>query len=67
MPPLFTQEVFTKIHMSGMEEILPEESILEAIGNLPDTDLKRAFLELRKSTLQRKIKLVKKQLKDLEL
>jgi PadR family transcriptional regulator PadR len=66
MPPAFTQEVFTKIHLSGMEEILPEESILEAISNLPDGDLKRVVLEHRKSTLQHNLRLVKKHLKDLE-
>ena len=67
MPPLFTQEVFSKIHLSGLDEILPEATILEAISKLPDKNLKRAFFELRKNTLQRKLKLVKKQLKDMEL
>ena len=66
MPPLFTQEEFAKIHMSGIDEILPEATILDAIGNLPDKDLKRAFLELRKNTLQRKLRLVNKHLKDLD-
>ncbi|TFG96778.1 hypothetical protein E4H12_10295 [Candidatus Thorarchaeota archaeon] len=66
MPPSFTQEVFTKIHLAGIDEILPEASILEAIRNLPDKELKKAFLETRKSILQRKLKLVNKHLKDLE-
>ena len=66
MPPSFTQEVFTKIHMAGLEEILPEASILQAISDLPDTDLKRAFIESRKIVLQRKLKLVNKHLKDLD-
>jgi DNA-binding PadR family transcriptional regulator len=66
MPPLFTQEVFSKIHQSGIDEILPEATILEAIRNLPDKNIKRAFLELRKSILQRKMKLVKKELKDMD-
>ncbi len=67
MPPLFTQEVFAKIHMSGLDEILPEETILEAIGNLPNENLKRAFLELRKTVLQRKLRLVRRYLKDLDM
>ncbi len=66
MPPSFTQEVFTKIHIAGLDEIVPEAAVLEAIKGLQDTDLKRAFLELRKEILQRKLKLVKKQLKGLE-
>jgi DNA-binding PadR family transcriptional regulator len=66
MPPVFTQEVFSKIHQSGIDEILPEATILDAIGQLPDRNLKRAFLELRKNILQRKMKLVNKQLKDLD-
>jgi len=66
MPPSFTQEVFTKIHLAGIDEILPEATILEAIRNLRDMELKRVFLETRKSILQRKLKLVKKQLKDLD-
>jgi DNA-binding PadR family transcriptional regulator len=67
MPSLFTQEVFSKIHQSGIDEIIPEAAILEAVRNLPDNDLKRAFLELRKNILQRKMKLVKKHIKDLDL
>ena len=66
MPPSFTQEVFTKIHLAGIDEILPEATILDAIRDLPDKDLRRAFLETRKSVLQRKLKLVKTQLKDLD-
>jgi len=66
MPPSFTQEVFTKIHLAGIDEILPEATILDAIIHLPDKDLKRAFLETRKSILQRKLKLVKKHLKEMD-
>ncbi|MFW9795284.1 MAG: PadR family transcriptional regulator [Candidatus Thorarchaeota archaeon] len=65
MPPSFTQEVFTKIHMAGLDEIIPEAAVLDAIRGLSDSDLKRAFLELRKEILQRKLKLVKKQLNEL--
>jgi DNA-binding PadR family transcriptional regulator len=66
MPASFTQEVFTKIHLAGIDEMIPEAPILEAIRELPDKDLKRVFLERRKKTLERKIKLVRKQLKDLD-
>ena len=66
MPSSFTQEVFTKIHLAGIDEILPEATILDAIRDLPDTDIKKAFLESRKLILQRKLKLVNKQLKDLQ-
>jgi DNA-binding PadR family transcriptional regulator len=65
MPPLFTQEVFGKIHEAGIDEILPEATILEAIRKLPIKQLRVAFLELRKKTLERKLKLVKTQLKEL--
>ena len=57
MPPRFTQEVFAKIHLA---------TILEAISDLPDIDLKRAFLEMRKIILRRKLRLVKKHLNALE-
>lgn len=66
MPPSFTQEVFTKIHLAGIDEILPEAAILDAVRELPDKDLRRAFLEMRKEILQRKLKLVRKHLKGLE-
>ena len=66
MPPQFTQEIFARIQMSGMQEMLPEESILVAITNLPEVDLQRALLERRKSNLQRKLRMVRKLLKDLE-
>ncbi|MFW9849423.1 MAG: PadR family transcriptional regulator [Candidatus Thorarchaeota archaeon] len=66
MPPTFTQEVFAQIQMSGMQEMLPEESILGAISNLPEVDLQRALLERRKTNLQRKLRMVNKLLKDLD-
>jgi DNA-binding PadR family transcriptional regulator len=66
MPPSFTQEVFTKIYLAGIDEIVPESAVLEAIGALPDDDLKREFLEMRKAVLQRRLKKIKKQLKELE-
>lgn len=65
MPPSFTQEVFTKIHSAGLDELVPEAAVLGAIRELPDDDLKRVFLEMRKEILQRKLKLVKKHLNDL--
>ncbi len=67
MPSSFTQEVFTKIHLAGIDEILPEATILDAIRGLSDKDLKRAFLETRKTILLRKLKLVKKQLEELDV
>ena len=66
LPPDFTQEVFSKIHEYGTDEILPEATILEAISRLPSDPIKRAFLEHRKMILMRKLRLVKKHLKDLE-
>lgn len=66
MPATFTQEVFTKIYLAGIDEMIPEAPVLKAIRELQDKDLKRAFLERRKKILDRKIKLVKKELKDLE-
>ncbi len=66
LPPDFTQEVFSKIHEFGTDEILPEATILNAISRLPSDPIKRAFLEHRKTILMRKLKLVKKHLKYLE-
>lgn len=66
LPADFTQAVFSKIHEYGTDEILPEATILDAISRLPSEPLKRAFLEHRKMILLRKLKLVKKHLKDLE-
>ncbi|MFW9834189.1 MAG: PadR family transcriptional regulator [Candidatus Thorarchaeota archaeon] len=66
MPASFTQEVFLKIHLAGIDEMIPEAPILNAIRELPDKDVRRVFLERRKGILDRKMKLVKKELKDLE-
>jgi len=66
MPATFTQEVFMKIHLAGIDEMIPEAPILKAVRELSDKDLKRVFLERRKGILERKIKLVKKELKDLD-
>jgi DNA-binding PadR family transcriptional regulator len=66
LPPDFTQKVFSKIHEYGTDEVLPEATILDAISRLPSNPLKKAFLEHRRIILMRKLKLVKKHLKDLE-
>jgi DNA-binding PadR family transcriptional regulator len=66
MPPSFTQEVFAKIYLTGIDELIPESAVLDAIKELSDAELKKQFLEMRKQTLQRKLRLVKKHLKDLE-
>jgi DNA-binding PadR family transcriptional regulator len=63
LPADFTQEVFTKIHDFGIDEILPEQTILNAISKLSNKPLKRAFLEQRKIILKRKMKLVEHHLK----
>jgi hypothetical protein len=55
-----------KIHLAGIDEMIPEAPILKAVRELPDKDMKRVFLERRKRILDRKIKLVKKELKDLD-
>jgi len=65
MPPSFTQEVFTKIYLTGIDELIPESAVLDAVRELPDIELKRQFLEMRKQILQRKLKMVKKHMKDL--
>ena len=66
LPADFTQEVFRKIHNSGIDEILPEETILDAIDRLSSAPLKTAFLQQRKMILKRKMKLVNHHLKKLE-
>ena len=66
MPPSFTQEVFLKIHLAGIDEMIPEAPILDAVRGLPDSDLKRVFLERRIEILERKIKLVNRHLKELD-
>lgn len=66
MPADFTQEVFSKIHESGFDEILPEATILEAISQLSNNSLKRDFLKHRQTILRRKMKLVNRYLNELD-
>lgn len=66
LPANFTQEVFTKIHQSGIDEIIPEAPVLDAVSRLSCMSLRRAFLELRKKTLTRKLRLVNAHLKKLD-
>lgn len=66
MPADFTQEVFSKIHNSGIDEIIPEETILNAISRLASQPLKQAFLQQRQQILKKKIKLVTRYLKELD-
>ncbi len=66
LPADFTQDVFSKIHAFGIDEIIPESPILEAIARLSDTPLKRTFLEQRRQTLKKKLKLVDSYLRNLD-
>ena len=65
LPADFTQEVFSKIHNSGIDEILPEGTILDAIDRLSNKSLKIVFLQQRQKILRRKMKLVEHHLKEL--
>ena len=67
LPADFTQEVFTKIHDFGIDEIIPEETILDAISRLSSKPLKQAFLQQRQKILKRKMKLVERHLKALDI
>ncbi len=66
LPSDFTQDVFSKIHEYGTDEVIPEATILDAISRLPSKSMKIIFLEHRKIVLMRKLKLVKKHLKAIE-
>ncbi|MHA1637573.1 MAG: PadR family transcriptional regulator [Candidatus Thorarchaeota archaeon] len=66
LPADFTQQVFYKIHSSGVEEILPEATIVEAIRRLSDSSLARVFLEARKQVLKDKLALVEHNLREME-
>jgi len=66
LPADFTQEVFSKIHESGIDEILPEGTILDAISQLSNKSLKRTFLKHRQNILRRKMKLVSRYLNELD-
>ena len=66
LPANFTQQVFYKIHSSGVKEILPEATIVEAIRRLSDSSLARTFLESRKQVLKDKLALIERNLRELE-
>ena len=67
LPADFTQQVFYKIHSSGVEEILPEATIVEAIRRLSDTSLARIFLEARRRVLKDKLALVERNLREIKV
>jgi len=66
LPANFTQQVFYKIHTSGVKEILPEATVVEAIRRLSDSSLARIFLESRRQVLKDKLALVKRNLREME-
>ncbi len=65
LPADFIQQVFYKIYSSGVEEILPEATIVEAIREIPNTSLAITLLEGRRKVLQQKIELVERNLHEL--
>ncbi len=65
LPPDFIQQVFYKIHSSGVDEILPEATVVGAIRGIPNESLAITLLESRKLILQRKLDLVEQNLVEL--
>jgi hypothetical protein len=65
LPSDFIQQIFYKIHSSGVDEILPEATIVGAIRGIPDEELAIALLKSRKQILQRKMELVEQNLVEL--
>ncbi|MGY5876730.1 MAG: PadR family transcriptional regulator, partial [Candidatus Thorarchaeota archaeon] len=63
IPSDFAQEIFLGVHASGIEEILPEQPIVESIVALPNQEAAVEMLEFRKQVLKKKLALVEKELK----
>ena len=65
LPSNFIQQVFYKIHSSGVDEILPEATIVSAIREIPNKSLAITLLESRKKILRRKMELIERNITDL--
>ncbi|MFX0055695.1 MAG: PadR family transcriptional regulator [Promethearchaeota archaeon] len=66
LPAEFMMDLLVNLQELGIDDIIPEKTIIEAIRIIPDLEVQRGLLELRKRVLLDKLKVIRKELQSIE-
>ncbi|MFW9847391.1 MAG: PadR family transcriptional regulator [Candidatus Thorarchaeota archaeon] len=66
LPAEFIMDLLVNLHELGIEDIIPEEAIIGAMRSIPDLEVQRQLLELRKRILLDKLTMIRRELKSID-
>jgi DNA-binding PadR family transcriptional regulator len=66
LPAEFMMDLLVSLQELGIEDIVPQRTIIEAIRSIPDLEVQRELLELRKRVLLDKVGVIRKELRLIE-
>ncbi|MFW9804037.1 MAG: PadR family transcriptional regulator [Candidatus Thorarchaeota archaeon] len=66
LPAEFMMDLLLNLQELGIDDIIPENTIIEAIRSIPDLEVQRELLELRKRVLLDKVGVIRKELQLIE-
>ncbi|MHA1925784.1 MAG: PadR family transcriptional regulator [Candidatus Thorarchaeota archaeon] len=66
LPSEFIMDLLVNLQEMGIEDIIPEKTIVESIRSIPDVEVQKQLLELRKGVLLDKVSIIRKELKAIE-
>ena len=66
LPAEFMMDLLVNLQELGIEDIIPQKTIIEAIRSIPDLEVQRELLEMRKRVLLNKVGVIRKELRLIE-
>ena len=66
LPADFTESLLVSLYEYGIDDIIPEERIIQAMRGIQDIDSREHLLENRKRVLLNKLKVIRTELKELK-
>ncbi|MFW9888287.1 MAG: PadR family transcriptional regulator [Candidatus Thorarchaeota archaeon] len=66
LPAEFMMDLLVSLQELGIEDIVPQRTIIDAIRSIPDLEVQRELLELRKRVLLDKVGVIRKELQLIE-
>ena len=64
MPQSYAERLFTNIHLSGVNEVIPEGALVSELGRFFSRDQHIEFLKMRQKALKEKLTLIEQGLKE---
>ncbi|MFX1260672.1 MAG: PadR family transcriptional regulator [Promethearchaeota archaeon] len=63
LPAEFMMDLLVSLQELGIEDIVPQRTIIDAIRSIPDLEVQRELLELRKRVLLNRVGVIRKELR----